>query len=75
MLSRLTAAMIESNEVRLVENTAENRWECWTVKDGELHALMLSAPLDKKQQLEDCVAKLKAEHKAEPVEPTQPPSL
>jgi hypothetical protein len=46
-------------EVEIIETT--KRHECWLIKDGRPHALMLSAPLDKRADLEDAVAKLKAE--------------
>jgi hypothetical protein len=58
-VSRLTAMTIFYGEVEIIETT--KRHECWLIKDGRPHALMLSAPLDKRADLEDAVAKLKAE--------------
>jgi hypothetical protein len=57
MVSRITAMMIQSNETTIIETP--ERLECWTVKDGHPHALMLSCPLDKRAELEHVIAALK----------------
>lgn len=49
MVSRITYMMIQANEVRIIDTP--ERTECWTVKNGELHALMLSCPLDKRPEM------------------------
>lgn len=57
MVSRLTAMMIQSNEVAF-RDTPE-RSECWILHDGKPHALVLSCPLDKRVELETVVQEIK----------------
>lgn len=59
-MTHLTAMMIQGNDVEF-RDTLE-RSECWIVKNGIPHALMLSCPLDKRAEMEKIVANLKAEH-------------
>lgn len=56
-VSRITAWMIQTNEVVYVETP--ERSECWIVKDGQLHALMLSCPHEDREKMEQYVNELK----------------
>lgn len=58
-IAYLTAMMIQGNNGEFV--TTAERHEYWITKEGRPHALMLSAPLDKRAELEDAVEKIKAE--------------
>lgn len=53
MVSRLTVWTIQANETIIIDT--ETRSECWMLKDGKPHALMLSAPLEYRQELEKAV--------------------
>lgn len=64
MVSRITVWMIQANEVQIVETS--ERCEAWTVKDGTLHALMLSCPLDKRKELEKVIKDIKDSAGGEP---------
>lgn len=57
MVSRITAWMIQANDVEIVDTP--ERCEAWTVKDGSLHALMLSCPLDKRHELVEAISLIK----------------
>ena len=62
MVSRITAMMIQANDVRVIETP--ERVEAWTVKDDNLHALMLSCDFCDKEKLEDLIDELKSETKS-----------
>jgi hypothetical protein len=57
-VARITAWMIQSNDVQIIDK--HDRTECWTIRDGSPHALMLSCQLDKRHEMEEFVAALKA---------------
>lgn len=57
MVSRLTAMMVATNEVKVIETS--ERVECWLVKDGDLHALLLSCPLGKRADMDSSIASIK----------------
>ena len=57
-ITRLTALMINGNDVEFVDTP--ERSECW-IKHGDApHALVLSCPLDRRQEMERAVAEIKA---------------
>ena len=49
--------MIQGNEVEFIDTL--ERSECWSVKNGVRHALMLSCPLDKRPEMEKLVKEIK----------------
>ena len=57
MVTRLTVMMIQANETRIVENG--ERLEVWTVKNGNLHALMVSCDKDKRNELDEWLEAVK----------------
>lgn len=59
MISRMTAWTIQANDVQIVDTP--ERSECWILKNGAPHALMLSCPLDKRNEMEALVKELKEE--------------
>lgn len=59
MVSRITYWMIQSNEVEIIET--HEQCEAWIKKNGQLHALLLSCPLDKRTKLEEFIKDAKAE--------------
>ncbi len=73
MVSRLTVMMIQTNEVAYIDT--RERSELWLLREGEPHALLVSCPLDKKHEMEQFVADVKAEVSqtplTEPVEEKQ----
>jgi hypothetical protein len=56
-ISRLTAMMLQTNEVTIIDTDV--RSEAWIVKNGKPHALMLSCPFDKRQDMEKAIKELK----------------
>lgn len=56
-ISRITAMMLQTNDVQIIDTDV--RSEAWIVKNGNLHALMLSCPLDKRQDMEKVIKELK----------------
>lgn len=56
-ISRITAMMLQTNDVTIIDTHV--RSEAWIVKNGKRHALMLSCPLDKRQDMEKVIKKLK----------------
>ena len=58
MVSRLTAWTIQYNEVEVIETS--ERCECWLIKDGRPHALLLSCPLDKRADMDDAIRQFKS---------------
>jgi hypothetical protein len=49
MVSRIIVMMIQGNETKIIENG--DLLEVWTVKDGNLHALMVSCNKDQRESL------------------------
>jgi hypothetical protein len=49
--------MLQTNDVQIIDTDV--RSEAWIVKNGNPHALMLSCPLDKRQDMEKVIKKLK----------------
>lgn len=58
-ISRATVWMIQGNDVRILQTP--NRWETWLVKEGSFHALLLSCPLDKREEMATFVRETKKE--------------
>ena len=56
-ISRITAMMLQTNDVQIIDTDV--RSEAWIVKNGNPHALMLSCPLDKRQDMEKVIKELK----------------
>lgn len=59
MVSRWTCLAIQGNETSIVDTP--ERTECWLMKEGHPHALLLSCPLEKKAEMQQFVAEIKAE--------------
>lgn len=57
MVSRITVLMIQGNTGVFIETS--ERLEYWITKEDRLHALMLSAPLDKKKEFEQAIEEIK----------------
>lgn len=57
MISRITAWTLQANDVQYIDTP--ERSECWTVKNGIPHALMLSCPHDKRKEMEAIVDEIK----------------
>ena len=57
MVSRLTVLMIQSNQVKIIETTEQV--EAWMVKNGNLHALLLSCDHEHKSDMQNTIAELK----------------
>ena len=58
-VSRITVWMIQGNEVKILETPV--RWEAWLIKENAPHALLLSCPLDKLEELEQFIKDVKLE--------------
>ena len=56
-ISRLTAMMLQTNDVTIIDTAV--RSEVWIVKNGNPHTLMVSCPLDKRQDMEKVIKELK----------------
>ncbi len=56
-ISHVTAIMLQTNDVQIIDTDV--RSEAWIVKNGNPHALMLSCPLDKRQDMEKVIKELK----------------
>jgi hypothetical protein len=46
----MTLMMLQSNPVKVIDTS--DRSEAWLVKDGNLHALLLSCPIDRKGDMQ-----------------------
>lgn len=58
-VSRITVLMLQGNDVQVVDTA--DRTEAWILHAGKPHALMLSCPHDKRPELEQFIAGVKAE--------------
>jgi hypothetical protein len=56
----LTAITVATNETRIIQTPI--RHECWLIRNGQPHALLLSCPLDKLADLEKAIESLKRDY-------------
>jgi len=59
MISQLTAWMIQGNDLRFIN--VGDRAEMWSVKDGCMHARLLSCPIDRDVEMINYVLTLRRE--------------
>jgi hypothetical protein len=57
MISRMTAMMIQGGDIQVIDTS--ERSEAWLFKDKCPHALLLSCPLDKREEMEQVIAGIK----------------